>query len=443
MARRKTVYTKKTDFILTIGVSLYSKSDLKTKYPLQYFQYNGVRYEIENGVIVNTVAADPIYKSINVFYNSQSLTIYHAFGINKITLGVKVYSNQALTSPFVGEFTFTQDSVESIYTTNIEGTIIDSSVRAPSIMHAVQFENILEELENTYLWTSINASSITIGTPVFANLYLTSYPSFNKFKIGEYEYTLGNNSNIVISIIKIITPQNPIYKSINAVNNLNDEALTLYHAFAINEITIGVKVYLDQQLASPFVGNFKYTQDSIERIYTTNALGEITETNIPVNSIIHEIQFRNVLDELENGYIWTAPGVTDIQVGSNVYGNEYMTIIPNFNKFIIGNNEYTLDNGNTVAEINDLLNPALTKVICPITQFPQFTITTSSQNPFYTFVTERKQNLYFGYQYYLQITHVQGTLNAIVNNYSINSDDVYVSFPKERETFTSETILGN
>jgi hypothetical protein len=444
MARRRTVYTKKTDFILTIGVSLYSKSDLKTKYPLQYFQYNGVKYEIENGVIINTAAADPIYKSINVSYNSQPLTIYHAFAISKITLGVKVYLNQQLTSPFVGQFTFTQDSIESIYTTNIEGTITGSTVRPPSIMHAVQFKNILDELENTYLWTSTNASIITIGTPVFGSVYLTSFPSFNKFIIGEYEYTLGNNSNIVISIKKIVTIIDPIYKAINVINNLNDQALTVYHAFEINEITIGVKIYLNQELTNPFVGAFKYTQNSIQRIYTTNTSGQITTTDIVVDSIMHEVQFRNILNELETGYIWTAPEVTDIQVGSYVYGNASMTIIPNFNKFIIGNNEYVLDSGNTVVEINDLLNPIFQKIICPITQFPQFTITTSSQNEYYSFVTERKFLLSFGQQYYLKISHIQaGGLATTVNDFSMFSDDVYVSFAKERETFTSQFILGN
>jgi hypothetical protein len=444
MARRRTVYTKKTDFILTIGVSLYSKSDLKTKYPLQYFQYNGVKYEIENGVIINTAAADPIYKSINVSYNSQPLTIYHAFAISKITLGVKVYLNQQLTSPFVGQFTFTQDSIESIYTTNIEGTITGSTVRPPSIMHAVQFKNILDELENAYLWTSTNASIITIGTPVFGSVYLTSFPSFNKFIIGEYEYTLGNNSNIVISIKKIVTIIDPIYKAINVINNLNDQALTVYHAFEINEITIGVKIYLNQELTNPFVGAFKYTQNSIQRIYTTNTSGQITTTDIVVDSIMHEVQFRNILNELETGYIWTAPEVTDIQVGSYVYGNASMTIIPNFNKFIIGNNEYVLDSGNTVVEINDLLNPIFQKIICPITQFPQFTITTSSQNEYYSFVTERKFLLSFGQQYYLKISHIQaGGLATTVNDFSMFSDDVYVSFAKERETFTSQFILGN
>jgi hypothetical protein len=444
MARRRIVYTKKTDFILTIGVSLYSKSDLKTKYPLQYFQYNGVKYEIENGVIINTAAADPIYKSINVSYNSQPLTIYHAFAISKITLGVKVYLNQQLTSPFVGQFTFTQDSIESIYTTNIEGTITGSTVRPPSIMHAVQFKNILDELENAYLWTSTNASIITIGTPVFGSVYLASFPSFNKFIIGEYEYTLGNNSNIVISIKKIVTIIDPIYKAINVINNLNDQALTVYHAFEINEITIGVKIYLNQELTNPFVGAFKYTQNSIQRIYTTNTSGQITTTDIVVDSIMHEVQFRNILNELETGYIWTAPEVTDIQVGSYVYGNASMTIIPNFNKFIIGNNEYVLDSGNTVVEINDLLNPIFQKIICPITQFPQFTITTSSQNEYYSFVTERKFLLSFGQQYYLKISHIQaGGLATTVNDFSMFSDDVYVSFAKERETFTSQFILGN
>jgi hypothetical protein len=196
MARKRTVYTQKSDFILTVGVKLYSKSDLRTKYPYQYFQYDGVKYEIQNGEIVSVASPDPIFKSISVFNtaSNSSETVYYAFSIINIVLGVKIYSNQGLTTTFANKtFRLTQNSIEREFTTDSTGEVISSDIPT-SRVHQVQITNGAGNLQTYYVYTAPNVEQITSGTQIYTNPSLSSITTESKIVVDGNELSLNNGS---------------------------------------------------------------------------------------------------------------------------------------------------------------------------------------------------------------------------------------------------------
>lgn len=196
MGRKRTVYTQKSDFILTVGVKLYSKSNLRTEYPLQYFQYDGVKYEIQNGEIINIVSPDPIFKSISVFNTQTNLTetVYYAFQIINIVLGVKIYTNQELTNPFANKtFRLTQNNIERQFVTNDLGQVISSDIPTSRI-HQVQIVNGAGNLQTYYVYTAPNVEQITSGTQIYTNPSLSNVTNESKIIINGNELTLNNGS---------------------------------------------------------------------------------------------------------------------------------------------------------------------------------------------------------------------------------------------------------
>ena len=196
MGRKRTVYTQKSDFILTVGVKLYSKSDLRTKYPFQYFQYDGIKYEIQNGEIVDIISSDPIFKSISVFNTEiNSLeSVYYAFSIINIVLGVKIYINQELTNSFANKtFRLTQNNIEREFTTNALGEVISSNIPT-SRVHQVQIINGAGNLETSYVYTAPNVEQITSGTQIYTNPSLSNVTNESKIIIDGNELTLNNGS---------------------------------------------------------------------------------------------------------------------------------------------------------------------------------------------------------------------------------------------------------
>jgi hypothetical protein len=197
---KRTAYTKKSDFILTIGVKLYSKSNLRTPYPFQYFEYGGVKYELQSGEIIDILPATPIFKSIQVIpvvgnSDQPAATLYHDFDLTYVSLGAKIYSNQELTIPFVGDFKITQNSVQIKYTTNNFGQIINSNVPVSARVHEVQV-NTNTGTEKKYVWTPPNTTSIGIGTPVYNSQNLFSPFNLNNFTINNQTINLSNDGKV-------------------------------------------------------------------------------------------------------------------------------------------------------------------------------------------------------------------------------------------------------
>jgi hypothetical protein len=259
MPRKTTVYTKEDIFTLQIGVKLYANSNLRLVYPKKYFKYEGVKYELNRGDIVDLSIVGDSFKSWNItkLSDGSNQTIYTTDLISTLELiNLPVFLNNSLNSSLNYDFVYNGRTFSVI-----NGKINSIQNLTPAKVW-IGTDNFNQKIA---FYSTNSLYELAIGARLYTDVNLAFFDQSKSFTYENFEYKFYNASNMISnspSNINYVINQNLT----NSNSRLNPSLPDVFYTYK-NGGNSGI--YADRQLTIPLFDNLNQTQ--INQIKTNNS----------------------------------------------------------------------------------------------------------------------------------------------------------------------------
>lgn len=259
MPSRTTVYTKEDVFTLQVGVMLHTNSDFKFRYPKRYFQYDGVKYELNKGIIIDILLAGESFVAWNVtkLSDGSNQVIYTTDLIDTLELiNLPVFSNSSLNSSINYNFVYNGK------TFSVVNGRINSVQNSNPAKVWIGIDNFNQP---TVFYSSNSLYELAIGARLYTDKNLSYFDRSKRFIYQSFEYNFENGSNMIAN-----APSQIVYKINQNLTNSNSRLNpSLPDVFYTHRYGTNTNLYSDRQLTTLLFNNLN--QNQINQIKTNNS----------------------------------------------------------------------------------------------------------------------------------------------------------------------------
>ena len=259
MPKKITVYTKEDIFTLQVGARLYTNSNFRFAYPKKYFQYEGVKYELYRGDIVDLSIVGDSFKTWNVtkLSDGSNQTIYTTDLISTLELiNLPVFLNNSLSSSLNYDFVYSGRAF----------SVINGKINSIQNLNAIKVWVGADNFNQKIAFYSPNSLyELAIGARLYTDVNLGFFDQSKSFTYEGFEYKFYNASNMISN-----APSNINYvinQNLTSSNSrLNPSLPDVFYTYR-NGNNSGL--YADRQLTIPLFDSLNQTQ--IDQIKTNNS----------------------------------------------------------------------------------------------------------------------------------------------------------------------------
>jgi hypothetical protein len=182
MPKKITVYTKEDVFTLQVGVKLYANTNFRLVYPKKYFQYEGVKYELYKGDIVDLSIVGDSFKAWNVtkLSDGSNQTIYSTNLVSILELiNLPVFSNNSLNINLNYDFVYDGKTF----------FVVDGKINSIQNLNAIKVWLGTDNFnQKTAFYSTSSLVELVIGARLYTDVDLSFFDQTKSFTYEGFEY---------------------------------------------------------------------------------------------------------------------------------------------------------------------------------------------------------------------------------------------------------------